>query len=361
MTRITRYFLSEFIRPLFFCMGVLTVLILVSELLEHLDKFIAAEAGMFKVAVYLFSILPMRFVEILPVAALLAALFSLGNLSRRQEITAAMAGGVHPWRCAKPLLICGALLSLVAMGLHEWVVPPTNRRAQTLWKTEIRHFSLLHQRKFDQLTVAGRGGTFYAIGLLDLGGQRMENVAVDRLDRGRLAEQIQAKQAQWTGDRWIFFHGVERRFSPSGQILVRQEPFREKEMGLQDKPEDLVPQQEKADEMSYKDFKRHLRRLKALGMPIRRQQVDLYMKLSFPAANFIVLLIGVPFAMRKAGGKVRAIGFALGVAFFYFGLMQVGRALGQKPWCPPLLGAWLANLVFLAAGAYFFWKLKELS
>jgi lipopolysaccharide export system permease protein len=85
------------------------------------------------------------------------------------------------------------------------------------------------------------------------------------------------------------------------------------------------------------------------------------MKLALPWANLIVLILGIPFAFQKSGGKVKAVGFALGVAFFYFGLMQVGRAVGQKTWCAPWLGAWMTNLVFLGVGGWMFLRMRKLA
>lgn len=360
MTKITRYFLTEFLRPLFLSFGALAVLVMVSELLERMDKFIAGKAGAALVAQYLVATLPIRTVELFPIAALLAALFSLGNLSRRQEITAAMSGGIHPWKCAQPLLLCGMVLSLFSWGLSEWVVPPASRRARRLWNDRIRHLTSPRQTQFDNLTVAGENGTLYSIRRLDTVGGTMENIVVDRTAGGRPAGQVQAKSAQWE-DGWVFREGVERTYGPDGVSLGRQESFTERRVDLPERPQDLVPQDPDTDEMNYKQLKRHLRRLKILGIPTRRLEVELHVKAAFPWANIIVLLLGIPFAFRKAGGKVKAVGFALGVAFFYFGLLQVGRALGQKPWCPPLLGAWLANGVFLAAGGWLFLRMRKLS
>ncbi|MGQ0644373.1 MAG: LptF/LptG family permease [Elusimicrobiota bacterium] len=360
MTKISRYFLKEFLKPLLFSLGALVILILVAELLEHLDKFIAGKAGVAVVAQYLLCLLPMRFTEILPVAVLLATLFSLGGLSRRQEITAAMSGGLHPWTCVRPLLACGFLLSLLSWGLSEGVIPAANQRAKALWKMDIRRFASLRQTRFDRLTVAGRDG-FYAIGLLDVDEGRMENVAVDIFAKGRPASQIQAKQAVWREGAWIFEDGVERIYGAGGLDLTEQRPFEKLTPALAETPESLVPQEPDAEEMSYEEFRRHIRRLRALGVPVKRQEVELQMKLAFPWTSFIVLLLGIPFAFQKAGGKVRAVGTALAVAFFYFGLMQVGRALGQKPWFPPVAGAWLANGIFLAVGGWLFLRMRKLS
>lgn len=360
MTRITRYFLIEFIKPALFSIGTLAILIMVSELMEHLDKFIAGKAGVRLVADYLISILPMRFTEILPVALLLATLFALGNLSRRQEITAAMSGGIHPWTCVKPLLICGVFVSLASWAVSEWIVPASNAHAKAIWKMEVRKYAFLRQTRFDQLTVGGRGGVFYAIGTLESDKDRMYNVAVDFFQNGRIAKQVQAKEAFWKDGQWTFSGGMERHYGPAMDI-IEQIPFDQKIVELKEKPSDLIPQEPDADEMSYADYKHHLDRLKNLGVPTRRQQVDLFIKIAFPWANFIVLLLGIPFAFQKTGGKVKAIGLALGVAFLYFGLMQVGRALGQKSWCNPMLGAWLANLVFLIYGGWMFLRMRKLA
>lgn len=326
-----------------------------------MDKFIAGKAGVGLVLEYLLSLLPMRTVEVLPVAVLLAILLSLGNLSRRNEIIAAMSGGLHPWKCVQMVLLCGVVLSVAALMLSEMVIPVTNRHAKTLWKMDIRHFAALRQTTFENLTVAGEGGRFYSLGLLDAEGKRAENIVVETLESGFPRSHIQAKRASWTPEGWLFEEGVERVYKRNGLGLLEQTPFTEKRLALNETPEDLVPQEPEAEEMNYKQFKRHVRRLRTLGVPTRRQDVELAMKLAFPWTSLIVMFIGIPAAFQKSGSKVKAVGTALAVAFFYFGLMEVGRALGQKPWCPTWLGAWLANLTFLSIGLWRFNRMKELA
>jgi lipopolysaccharide export system permease protein len=361
VNKITRYFLAQFLHPLGVSVGALLVLVLVSELMEHMDKFIAGNAGVLLVGEYLLSLLPMRTVEVLPVAVLLATLFSLGNLSRRNEIIAAMSGGIHPWRCVQMILLCGAALSLAALLLSELIIPLTNRHAKTLWKMDIRHFASLRQTTFENLTVAGEGGVFYSLGLLDVEAKRVENVVVETVQGGLPKRHVQAKSGEWTPEGWVFRDGVERVYRPDGSGMEKQEPFRERTVSLKEAPEDLVPQEPDSEEMNYKQFKRHVRRLRTLGVSTRRQDVELAMKLAFPWTSLIVMFIGIPFAFQKSGSKVKAVGVSLAVAFLYFGLMEVGRALGQKPWCPAWFGAWLANLLFLSFGLWRFNKMKELA
>jgi lipopolysaccharide export system permease protein len=243
--------------------------------------------------------------------------------------------------------------------LGEAVAPWANREAKRLWNEDVRRLTAPRSRKYENVTVAGKG-VFYAIGLLDIDGQILKDVVIDLSEEGRPHTQWQAKDAFWTPQGWKLKDGVERIYSPDGLTIQRQKPFKEKNSRRREKPADLLPQEPDTDEMNRSSLARHIERLQLLGVPTHKLEVELHMKGALPWANLIVILIGVPFAFNKRGGKVKAIGLALAVAFSYFGLMQVGRALGQKPWCPPFVGAWLANLMFLAIGLRSYWKMKSL-
>lgn len=359
MTRLQRYVLSHYLRPLLFSYGALALLVMMAEVMERLDKFIAGKASVGVVVQYLFALWPVRSQELFPVAALLAALFALGQLSRRQEITAALSGGIHPWRLTAPILAAGAALSLFSWGLGETVTPWASRRAKTLYNADVRHLTSFRPTSFENVTVAGRG-VFYSIGVLDLDPGTLRDAVIDVTRDGRPHRQWQTRRARWTGRDWALEDGIERRFTPDGRGLAEQRAFRAATLDRDEKPADLVPREPDTEEMNRRDLRRHIDRLRVLGIPTQKLEVELHMKSAFPIANFIVLLIGVPFAFNKRGGKVRAIGLALAVAFGYFGLMQVGRAFGQKPWCPALAGAWLANGVFLGLGARMFWRMRSL-
>ncbi|MBL0058293.1 MAG: LptF/LptG family permease [Elusimicrobia bacterium] len=359
MKKLNRYVLVSFLKPLLIGYGAMTVLVLMAELMERLDKIIAGKAALSVVVRYLLALWPVRSMELFPVAALLATLLCLGQLSRRMEITAAMAGGVHPWRLVSPILSVGIVLSVFSWGLGEALTPWANREVKKLWNTDIRHLTTPRSSRFDQVTVAG-AGVFYAIGLLDVDQERMENVVIDLVENGGPRRQWQARTALWSPDGWRLFSGVERTFSNTN-ALTKQKAFEEKQTDRLEKPADLVPRELETDDMNMRELLQHIRRLKILGIATRKAEVERYMKTALPWANLIILVLGIPFAFNKRGGKVRAVAVALGVAFAYFGLLQVGRAVGQKPWCPPLLGAWFANVVFLAIGARLFWRMRSLS
>jgi lipopolysaccharide export system permease protein len=358
---ISKYILKAFVRPLGAAVGALILLVMMADLMERLDKFIAAKTPPALVIEYIFALVPLRLVEILPVAALLAVLFAIGSLSRHKEIIASMAGGVHPWRCARPLVWSGFILSIACGLLGEFVNPAAGRRAKEIWNADIRGLTQTRRTRFDSVTATGEGGVLYSIAALDTEQGWMENAVVDIPRDGRPARQIQAARADWKQGLWVFQNGVTRLYDDDGIGLRRVTPFLELEEPLKESPADIVPREDDTSVLGVKALRRHIRRLKFLGLPTRRLEVERHMKLALPWASLIVMLLGIPLAFEKTGGKVKAVASALGVAFLYFGLMQVGRALGQKPWCPPWAGAWTANIVFLTISARLFQRMRRLA
>jgi lipopolysaccharide export system permease protein len=360
VTKLNRYVLMSFLKPLAMSYFAMTILVLMAELMERLDKILAGKAALLVVVRYMLALWPVRSMELFPIAALLAALFSLGAMSRRMEITAAMAGGIHPWRVVSPLVYAGICLSIFSWGLGEALTPWANREVKKLWNVEIRHIISRRETSFTNVTAAGKN-IFYAIGFLDLGRERMENAVIDEVGEpgGGPRHQWQAKEGLWTPEGWRLFNGTERVFTNQNQ-LGRQRSFKEKQTTLMEKPTDLVPKDIEPEEMNLRELGQHIRRLEILGIETRKAEVERYMKTALPWANLIIVLLGIPFAFNKRGGTVRAVAVALGVAFAYFGLLQVGRAVGLRPWCPPLVGAWLANAIFLAVGLRLFWRMRSL-
>jgi len=358
MNQLNKYVLTSFLRPFVFSYASLSVLVLMAELMEKLDKFMAGKASVTVVIHYTLALWPVRSMQLIPVAALLAVLFSLGQLSRRLEITAAMAGGVHPWRLVSPLIFCGLVLSFFSWGLGESVTPWANRVVHKLWTTDIRRTATPRATRFENVT-ATAPGILYAVGLLDVEKGEIQNVVMDLSENDFPTAQWQARSGFWTEQGWVLKNGVERRYDTQ-QNLVGQTFFTEKQTHRLESPKDLAPHEPDTESMNSQEIKQNVEKLKILGNPNRRMEVEGHMKRAMPWANLIIVLLGIPFAFNKRSGKVKSVAVALAVAFAYFSLLQAGRALGQKPWCPPFLGAWLANLVFLAVASRQLWKMRSI-
>src|SRR6185503_5055041 len=81
---------------------------------------------------------PEFLVFVLPMALLLALLYTLTNHSRHHEIAAMRAAGVSLWRLCVPYLGVGLASSLCLFALNEFCVPKASDRAERIFNSRVQ-------------------------------------------------------------------------------------------------------------------------------------------------------------------------------------------------------------------------------
>ncbi len=358
MNILNRYILRQFMKPFIASFLALCILLFVSQLFDRLDRFLAHGVSWTFVIGYLATWMPFQALQILPVACLLATLFVVGTLARTKEYIAGLAGGIAPEKFLGGIMMAGFVLSLLALGANETFIPPAARYSTRVYKEKIQRLGGWHQSVFMDVCVAGGEGRVWRARQFNQDSGQMERVVVDTMGSGKMGLQVDALSAQWTKDGWIFYDGVLRSVADDGSGLVLNESFKEKLLPFFEKPSDLVTQEPTPEEMTYKALKKHIRQLSALGIPVRKLEVELMMKLSFPFACFVVTCLGIPLAMRGKGNRAMGIASAAALALVYMGFIQFGKAMAQRL-IPPLLGAWFGNIVFMSIALFLWWRLKR--
>ena len=113
-------------------------LFLVFDFFDRIDNFIAAGASPVSVIEYFVFKVPLMLNLMLPVAMLVATMFTLGILSKNSEITAMRASGLTVFWIAKPIYILGIVLSLLSILMNETFVPYASRRVAEIYNIDIR-------------------------------------------------------------------------------------------------------------------------------------------------------------------------------------------------------------------------------
>ena len=98
MKILDRYIADRFLKAFLISMGVLIIIPVLVDIIEHVDYFIDRGANPLAVAKYYFFYLPYFLTFTIPVASLLSTLFSLGILNKNNEITAMKASGASLYR-----------------------------------------------------------------------------------------------------------------------------------------------------------------------------------------------------------------------------------------------------------------------
>jgi lipopolysaccharide export system permease protein len=359
MTILSKHIFGEFIRIFLGVLIGILVVYLCMDFLQKADRFIKYKANIVQVSTYFLYSLPGMAASSLPIAALMAALLSLGNLSRYNEIIAMRASGVSLATIIAPVLTAGLLISAIGFFNNEYLLPVYTARANFIKNVEIekkQQHAVFQQRK---LWLRGPDNSIANIDLISPDRNEMIGVNIFKLAPDfTVRERIKADSLRWENSAWRFKHA--RKFTLSGDMVHISSADGEI-FNIVDSPDDLGMIAKSSEEMNFTELWDYVRRLKMSGYEAARYEVDLYSKLSFPLSSLLMVLIATPLSLQKvrSGGIGKGIALAVLIAFIYWGLVSVGTALGRSGALPPLGAAWIANVLFASASLAILFRMQR--
>ena len=132
LKKLDKFILKSFIGPLILTFFIVLIILILQFLWMYVDELAGKGLEMKIVAELLFhfslSFVPMA----LPLAILLAALMTFGNLGEYSELTALKSSGIPLQRIFKPLVILMIFISIISFFFSNNVLPYANRQARTL-------------------------------------------------------------------------------------------------------------------------------------------------------------------------------------------------------------------------------------
>lgn len=327
----------------------LTIFIVV-DLFEKVDTYVDNRVPLDAVLRYNIYKVPQIILLVLPVAMLLGCLFGIGNLSRRNEILPLQIAGLSVNRILLPVYITGLAVSIAAFAVGETLLPEANARLNRVWREEIRRDPRSRAESRPNVNLLGEGGRLYLIGRYDARKKVMRDVVIQRFAEKTLVERVDAREGEWRENHWVFKNGFLRQFR---EEIEDARAFEELIIpDLAETPEDFARPEKEPEEMSLGELHDFVRRTVASGGTALKEETEMHLKVSFPFCNLILVLLGTPIAARRRrSGLAVSFALAVGIAFLYYGAIRVGQALGQNETLPPVLAAWIGNILFAAVAA----------
>ena len=121
----------ELLMSLAYCLGGFLIFWISYDLFTELQEMQERKLHLLDVLEYSVAMTPEFLVTVLPIALLLALLYTLTNHARHNEITAMRAAGVSLWRVCAPYFVVGFIASIALFALNEFCVPRSTDWATT--------------------------------------------------------------------------------------------------------------------------------------------------------------------------------------------------------------------------------------
>jgi LPS export ABC transporter permease LptG len=315
---------------------------------------------------YFFYQTPQFVYYIIPMAVLVAALVTIGLMTKNSELIVIRACGVSLYRVAVPLMLFAMLASAALLFLEERVLVSSNPEAERLNRV-IRGLPPQTLGLEDRRWLVGTDGTIYHYDLFDPHSYRFVRLTVYHVDPERwalasltYADDVRLVRRVGPGGSsigWKAYRGWTREFTVARRkggsaAPVNYAPFSETDISLEP-ARYFKTEQPQGERMTYAQLKQYIARRRLSGFNTTAQMVDLQRKIAFPLVTIVMTLIAVPFAVTTGRrGALYGVGVGIVLALVYWMALSVFGALGSGGLITPTLAAWAPNILFGAAAAY---------
>jgi lipopolysaccharide export system permease protein len=353
-----RYIARTWLRLLALCFGGFIALYLIIDLIEKIPRFLRAGGAATDILQYFLWKVPEMVGRTATFSILMATLLTLGALSRDSELIAMRSCGVSLVRIALPMLLLGFVASLLLLVNAELILPHSYARTELIDRVKIK--------KKDERVTFKRNNIWFRSGAMILQARLFEpktrtlsgivvwsvDVAMNPVSR------IDAASAVYREGAWQLNAATVRNFATPAGYAPKSVQAMPLELNL--KIEDLQVLDGDADNMSIRKLSEYAENLKRGGYKAYRYLTLMHTKIASPFAALIMVLLGIPFALKnsRSGGVAMGIGVGVGIGFAYFIVNAVLLSYGRSGVLPPIVAAWGANGLFMCGGIWLSMSVK---
>ena len=365
MRILTRYILREVTSHALIGVGVFTFVLFTRDLGRILELVVRNSAPLPSVAEIFFYTVPVALIYTIPMGVLVGILIGLSRLAADSEITAMRASGIGVWTFLRIVSIFAVVAWLLALVNGVYLAPRSQAalgRLQDRLKTSQASFEIqprVFYEGFPQLVLyvqdvkSAQGAAIWK-------GVFIADISTPSAPRITLAQQgILVSE----GTDTLHLHlsdGATHETDPKIPDQYQISTFKQTDIPI------LVPQTEnKEDQASVPVAELGTRQLPVEAGRVKKYMarwywIEFHRRFALPTACLVLALVGIPLGLSsKKGGKSTGFVLTIVLVFAYYSLSLVGVSLARQGKVSPGLGVWLANIVFLLAGAFLLWRAER--
>lgn len=177
MSILSRYILRLHLVPFIFAVSAMTGIMLVNQIARRLRDLVGKGLPSHVVAEVFGLSIPFILAMTLPMAVLVAVLYSMGRLTVDNELTAMRASGVSLGAIVRPLLLAGIFVAGGAFIFSDQVLPRSNHRLRTLL-TDINRTKPTFGMEEQIINEVQRGRVFLRAGGVDDATHTLHDVTI---------------------------------------------------------------------------------------------------------------------------------------------------------------------------------------
>lgn len=358
LKRLDRYIIAKFIGTYIFSIALIISISIVFDVNENLAKFSNYHAPLRAIVFDYYANFIPYFANIFsPLFVFIAVIFFTSKLAGNSEIIAMLACGMSFKRLLRPYLFSAFLIAVLNFYLGSYVIPKGNIIRQN-FESQYKNKKKITTASNVQLQVDK--GVIAYIQQYDDRTKTGYGFSLDKFENKKLVSHMTANTIQYDTISDSRYHwrctsykirslkGMREHIKSGASIdtTIIMEPM------------DLVFSKGQQETFTSPELLRYISKQQNRGSgSVVQYQVEYHKRIATCFASFILTIIGASLSSRKRkGGMGLYLGIGLALSFAYILLQTVSATFAINASTPPMLAAWIPNLLYFFIAYYCYRK-----
>jgi len=352
------YIIKKFIGTYFYSIALIISISIVFDINENLAKFTQYHAPLKAIVFdYYMNFVPYFANLFSPLFVFIAVIFFTSKLAGNSEIISMLAAGVSFKRLMRPYMISAAIISVMTYYLGSYIIPKgtvVRQNFETMYKNKKKNTSAENV----QLQV-GKGIIAY-IQHYDNNLKKGYGFCLYKFDNKKLVSHMTASEIQYDtiSDTKYHWKVIGWRIRQLKGLREHITSGASRDTMIMMEPTDLVfskGQQETFTSPQLRDY--ISKQIDRGSSNVVQYEVEYHKRIAMSFASFILTTIGLSLSSRKRkGGMGLYLGIGLALSFGYILLQTVSATFAINADTPPVLAAWIPNIIFTFVAYYCYKK-----
>ena len=352
--RLDTYIIRKFIGTYVYSIILIISISIVFDINENLAKFTTNPAPLRAIVMDYYANFVPYFANLFsPLFVFIAVIFFTSKLAGNSEIIAMLACGMSFKRLLRPYLISAAIIAAVNFYLGSYVIPKgtvVRHNFESLYKNnkkittasnvqlQVAPGVVAFMSQYDDLTKTGYGFT------------------LDKFENKKVVSHMTANVIQYDTISDARYHWRAQSYKIRTLTGMREQITSGTSLDttIMMEPMDLVFSKGQQETLTSPELRRYISKQQERGSQnVVQYEVEYHKRIATSFASFILTIIGVSLSSRKRkGGMGMYLGIGLALSFAYILLQTVSATFAIQANTPPMLAAWIPNLLYVFIAYY---------
>ncbi|MDR2912271.1 MAG: LptF/LptG family permease [Alistipes sp.] len=360
-----RYIIRKFLGTWVFSIAMFVVILVVFDYAEKVDDFITNKAPMSEIWLqYYLNFIPFFINQFVGLLTFIGVIFITSRMAYNTEIIAMLSSGESFRRLMWPYFLSATAIMLFSLALNLWIIPRANEPRVAFEQTYVSSTRAASMTYAPNIYRQIGPNTYIYLRNFEGQDQTADFLAMERYENGLLVETLEAgdvvyneENSHWNATMFIrrqlsvpdSLGGMSPEVFTRGLNLDTLINLNTAELGRVDR---LIKTMSIGELNDFIDEQQQKGSDMMAVFEVERQS-----RFSYPAAIFILTLIGVSLSSRKVrGGTGLHIGLGITLCFGYILFSRFAEEFAKGGILPPSLSVWMPNIIFAAIAAWLYVK-----